>query len=223
MYQYSSQLPRAGGSLCHSSPPQLHLRPSKKNLTPGKYHRGLRHCQSASQTPAAEAETKILWWERNAAPNMISVNSAEELIHELSQARDKLVVVDFFARWCGSCKALYPKLCKICEANPDMLMLKLNFDDNKQLCKTLGVKVLPFFQFYRGAEGQVAAFSASVAKVQKLRDALEEFGPARCSLGSGPLVEQLTIDLEKKKADEEAAASESPSTELNAVKTLTPV
>lgn len=28
-------------------------------------------------------------------------------------------------------------------------------------------QVLPFFQFYRGAEGRVAAFSASVAKVHK--------------------------------------------------------
>eukprot|EP00208_Stichococcus_sp_RCC1054_P000417 CAMPEP_0206139752 /NCGR_PEP_ID=MMETSP1473-20131121/7133_1 /ASSEMBLY_ACC=CAM_ASM_001109 /TAXON_ID=1461547 /ORGANISM="Stichococcus sp, Strain RCC1054" /LENGTH=160 /DNA_ID=CAMNT_0053533647 /DNA_START=466 /DNA_END=948 /DNA_ORIENTATION=- len=133
---------------------------------------------------------------------MVTVHSTEELILHLSQARDKLVIIDFFARWCGSCKALYPKLCKICEANPDILMLKLNFDDNKKLCKSLGITVLPFFQFYRGAEGQVAAFSASVAKVQRLRDALAEFGPARCSLGASPTVEKLYCQL----AEENAAA-----------------
>jgi len=103
---------------------------------------------------------------------------------ELAMARDKLVVIDFYANWCGACKALYPKLCKLSEENPEMVLLKVNFDDNKQLCKALDVKVLPFFQFYRGAEGRVAAFSASVAKVQRLRDAFALHMPARCSLGN---------------------------------------
>ena len=56
-------------------------------------------------------------------------------------ARDRLVVIDFYANWCGACKALYPKLCKLSEENPDMVLLKVNFDENKQLCKALGVKV----------------------------------------------------------------------------------
>ena len=56
-------------------------------------------------------------------------------------ARDRLVVIDFYANWCGACKALYPKLCKLSDENPDMVLLKVNFDENKQLCKALGVKV----------------------------------------------------------------------------------
>lgn len=33
----------------------------------------------------------------------------------------------------------------------------------------LRVQVLPYFHFYRGAEGRVAAFSASVSKIQRIR------------------------------------------------------
>lgn len=57
-------------------------------------------------------------------------------------------------------------------------------------------QVLPFFQFYRGAEGRVAAFSASVAKVQRLRDALREHSTPRCSIGASPIVSELSSLLD---------------------------
>ena len=79
---------------------------------------------------------------------------------------DKLIVVDVYAQWCGACRALYPKLCKIAAAYPDVVFVKLNFDDNKDLCRSLGVKVLPYFKLYRGTEGCVAQFSASIAKIK---------------------------------------------------------
>jgi thiol-disulfide isomerase/thioredoxin len=123
---------------------------------------------------------------------MKTIESVDQLITELSQSRDQLVVVDFFARWCGSCRALYPKLVKLAESNPECIVLKVDFDSNKKLCKALDVKVLPFFQLYRGAEGRVAAFSASVAKVQRLRDALELYSSPRCSVGNSPIVSELS-------------------------------
>ena len=54
------------------------------------------------------------------------------------------------------------------------------------------MQVLPFFQFYRGAEGRVAAFSASVAKVQRLRDALSQHSSPYCSLGASPVISELS-------------------------------
>ena len=82
-----------------------------------------------------------------------------------SQNQDKLVIVDFFATWCGSCRALYPKLIQMAEENESIVLLKVNFDENKQMSKSLGVKVLPYFMLYRGALGKVAQFSASISKV----------------------------------------------------------
>jgi thiol-disulfide isomerase/thioredoxin len=54
---------------------------------------------------------------------------------------DRLVILDFFAPWCASCKGLYPKLSKMCEENPQIVIAKVNFEENKDLAKKLGVKV----------------------------------------------------------------------------------
>ncbi len=52
---------------------------------------------------------------------------------------------------------------------PDVVFVKINFEENKQLAKQLGVKVLPFFQLYHGAEGKVAEFSCTVSKLQRMK------------------------------------------------------
>ncbi|CAI0406107.1 unnamed protein product [Linum tenue] len=57
------------------------------------------------------------------------------------------------------------QLCKTAQEHPEILFLKVNFDENKPMCKSLNVKVLPFFHFYRGSEGQLEAFSCSLAKI----------------------------------------------------------
>lgn len=44
---------------------------------------------------------------------MIDVHSTEEFIHALSEAGDKLVIVEFYGTWCASCRALYPKVTSI--------------------------------------------------------------------------------------------------------------
>mmetsp|Transcript_6013 Transcript_6013/g.16978 ORF Transcript_6013/g.16978 Transcript_6013/m.16978 type:complete len:149 (+) Transcript_6013:1-447(+) len=101
---------------------------------------------------------------------------------------ERLVVVDFFATWCGACRGLYPKLCRLARENPDAVFLKVNFEANKKMCKSLGIKKLPFFHFYRGAEGKVDEFTASVKTFHRIRDAMLEHGSDRCSLNASDTV-----------------------------------
>lgn len=128
------------------------------------------------------------WWEREIPTNMTHVTSVQELVNELAEGAksDQLVVVDFFAPWCAACRALFPKLRKLCAEHPDVRFVAVNFEDSKSLARGLNVKVLPFFQFYRGAEGRVDGFPASVSKVQKLRDAIENYKSDRCFLEEAP-------------------------------------
>ncbi|XP_009785502.1 thioredoxin-like 2, chloroplastic [Nicotiana sylvestris] len=135
------------------------------------------------------------WWERNAGPNMVDIHSTQEFLDALSQAGERLVIVEFYGTWCASCKALFPKLCRIAQENPEIMFLKVNFDANKPMCKALNVKVLPYFHFYRGADGQLESFSCSLAKFQKIKDAIQLHNTARCSIGPPIGVGDLTLEL----------------------------
>ncbi|KAK7272769.1 hypothetical protein RJT34_29592 [Clitoria ternatea] len=145
-------------------------------FTPKRPFLSFKVCATVAETGQPK------WWEKN-APNMIDIHSTQEFLSALSQAGDKLVIVEFYGTWCASCRALYPKLCRTAEEHPEIVFLKVNFDENKPMCKSLNVKVLPYFHFYRGAEGQLEAFSCSLAKFQKIKDAIETHNTARCSIG----------------------------------------
>ncbi|KAJ6835885.1 putative thioredoxin superfamily protein [Iris pallida] len=123
------------------------------------------------------------WWTKGLQPNLKEIGSAQDLVDSLSNAGDKLVIVDFFSPGCGGCKALHPKICQFAEKNPDVLFLQVNYEEHKSMCYSLNVHVLPFFRFYRGAQGRVCSFSCTNATIKKFKDALAKHTPERCSLG----------------------------------------
>jgi thiol-disulfide isomerase/thioredoxin len=163
--------------------------------------------KSALQATLDVDEDGPRWWEQGAElSNARPIGSTVELLDALSTAGDRLVVVHFYAAWCAACKGLHPKvrapatalplaarlrphvprppqLVQIMEAREDVLFLKVNYDENKPMSRTLGVKVLPTFHMYRGPSGRVAEFSASLSKIQRLRDALDAHGAPRCVIG----------------------------------------
>ncbi|XVF35009.1 hypothetical protein REPUB_Repub18cG0108000 [Reevesia pubescens] len=134
------------------------------------------------------------WWEKNAGPNMIDIHSTQEFLSTLSEAGDRLVIAEFYGTWCASCRALFPKLCRTAQEHPEIFFLKVNFDENKPMCKSLNVKVLPYFHFYRGANGQLESFSCSLAKFQKIKDAIEMHSQPHCSFGPSKRVRDLNLE-----------------------------
>ncbi|XP_020597703.1 thioredoxin-like 1-2, chloroplastic [Phalaenopsis equestris] len=123
------------------------------------------------------------WWEKGIQPNMKEIDSAQDLVDSLSKAGDRLVVVDFFSPGCAGCRALHPKICQFAERNPDVLFLQVNYEMHKSMCYSLNVHVLPFFRFYRGANGRLCSFSCTNATIKKFKDALAKHNTERCSLG----------------------------------------
>lgn len=71
---------------------------------------------------------------------------------------DKFVVVEFYVFWCGLCCVFYFKLCKLVVEYLDVEFMKVNFEDNKFMCKSLNIKVLFYFYFYCGVEGCLEDF-----------------------------------------------------------------
>ncbi|XP_009803905.1 thioredoxin-like 1-2, chloroplastic [Nicotiana tabacum] len=123
------------------------------------------------------------WWEKSHKPNMVDINSAQQLVDLLLKAGDRLVIIDFYSPGCGGCKPLHPKICQLAESNPNAIFLKVNYEERRTICNALNIPVLPFFRFYRGAQGKVCSFSCTNATIKKFKDALAKYGKDRCSLG----------------------------------------
>ncbi len=63
-----------------------------------------------------------------------------------------LVLVDFYADWCGPCKMMGPVLEKIADEFADVKICKVNTDENQSLTMNYGVSSIPAFYFFKNGE-----------------------------------------------------------------------
>ena len=76
--------------------------------------------------------------------NIIEANEAEFNDKVVEASLNKLIIVDFWAPWCGPCKQLTPILEKIIKSTGDKVTLvKINIDDNQQIAAQLRIQSIP--------------------------------------------------------------------------------
>jgi thioredoxin len=72
-------------------------------------------------------------------------------------AAHPLVVVDFWAPWCGPCKTITPVLTALAKSLPEVFFAKLDIDDHPKTPKRLKITAVPTLNVYRAGAlvGQV--------------------------------------------------------------------
>ena len=68
----------------------------------------------------------------------LNANSFEEVINS-----GKTVLLDFWAPWCGPCRMVGPILDEIAEENPDLVVAKINVDEEAELAQAFRVMSIP--------------------------------------------------------------------------------
>jgi thioredoxin 1 len=67
---------------------------------------------------------------------------------------EKPVLVDFWATWCGPCRAVAPVLDELAEQNDKVLIAKLNVDEQQKLAYQYQVSSIPTFILFK--DGKMA-------------------------------------------------------------------
>ncbi len=83
---------------------------------------------------------------------MAIVNVTDESFEADVLKNEKPVLLDFWAEWCGPCKMIAPVLEEIAGERDDIIIAKMNIDDNPEVPTRFGVRSIPTLIIVKGGE-----------------------------------------------------------------------
>ena len=109
--------------------------------------------------------------------NVIDVTEADFDEKVIAASREKPVVVDFWAPWCGPCRILGPALEKVVNSyGGAVLLAKLNTDENQGLARRYNIQGIPAIKVFR--DGEVVEELVGAQPEEELRRMLDRAAPS---------------------------------------------
>lgn len=95
-----------------------------------------------------------------------------EKIEEFDEIiKNDLVLVDFYATWCGPCQLLSPILEELEKENKDLTIVKIDVDKAESLARSHGVMSIPTIEIYK--KGNLENKQIGYLSKEELQDLLK--------------------------------------------------
>lgn len=91
---------------------------------------------------------------------------------DVVKTAEKKVLIDFYADWCGPCRMVSPIVDEIAEERADILVAKVNVDDEPDLAQAFGVASIPTLVVMK--DGAVVTQSAGARPKTQILAMLED-------------------------------------------------
>ena len=101
--------------------------------------------------------------------NVVHVN--KDNFQEVVLNSDKTVLLDFWASWCGPCRMIAPALEEIAAEREDVLVCKVNVDEESELAMQFGVTSIPLLVVME--DGKIINQSVGVKPKSAILDLLD--------------------------------------------------
>jgi len=143
---------------------------------------------AAATTTTKPAEKKTT--KPSGLPNMMSVNSKEDLKKAVLEDENRLTVVRFHAPYCQSCKRMEPMLHNFARRNPDIQFIDVAYtkeESNREVIHSLGVPSFPYCHVYHPASaGLLEEHSVNQKYFKDVASRIESYLDGGCDLPPTP-------------------------------------
>ena len=83
---------------------------------------------------------------------MATVSISDKTFETMVLNAKKPVLVDFWAEWCGPCKAIAPAIEEISIEKENLIVAKINIDDNPESPSKYGVRGIPTLMIFKDGQ-----------------------------------------------------------------------
>lgn len=80
---------------------------------------------------------------KNKVKNLSIINLTKDSYHNEVMETEKVVVIDFWATWCGPCKMMAPVVEEVAKDYPDVKVCKVNVDEEPELSNAFKIVSIP--------------------------------------------------------------------------------